>query len=202
MRIGGTILSQRDLDEDTRREFLALSRAQTEKLEFLTQALVKMSRLESGIISYRKETVSATELIGEGLMSVMPAAEEKQIAVQVDCPGRISAYCDKKWTAEAVFNLLDNAVKYTPANGSVTVSADMNEFYAQIRIADSGAGILESEQTKIFGRFYRSEATRHVEGLGIGLFLSRYIIAGQGGYITVRSESGCGAEFTVNLPSE
>ncbi|MDE5741654.1 MAG: HAMP domain-containing histidine kinase, partial [Oscillospiraceae bacterium] len=141
-----------------------------------------------------------TEIIAEGLAQISPAAENKNINVQVNCPENLLAYCDKKWTAEAVFNILDNAVKYTPQNGSIAVSADINEFYAQIKIRDSGAGIPESEQAKIFSRFYRSDNLKNTEGLGIGLFLSRNIISGQGGFISVRSEPPYGTEFIVNIP--
>ncbi len=196
------ILSRRDMDEEKRREFMELSLAQTEKLEFLMQALVKMSRLETGIISFKKEKISAAEIIGESLVQTVPATENKNITVQVNCPENIFAFCDKKWTSEAVFNILDNAVKYTPENGSVTVSADINDFYAQIKIKDSGAGIPETEQAKIFGRFYRSEAVKNIDGLGIGLFLSRNIISGQGGFIIVKSEPPHGSEFIVNIPLE
>lgn len=196
------ILSRQDIDEKKRREFLELSAVQAEKLEFLMQALVKMSRLETGIISFEKERVYVTEIIAEGLAQVSPEAENKNIDVQVNCPGGIFACCDKKWTSEAVFNILDNAVKYTPQNGSVTVLADINEFYAQIKIKDGGAGIPESEQAKIFRRFYRSETVKNTEGLGIGLFLSRNIISEQGGFISVRSEPPHGAEFIVNIPLE
>lgn len=166
------------------------------------QALVKMSRLETGIISFEKEKVSVTEIIAEGLAQIAPAAENKNIDVQVNCPDGIFAYCDKKWTSEAVFNILDNAVKYTPQNGSVAVFTDVNEFYAQIKIKDSGAGIPESEQAKIFGRFYRSDNAKNIEGLGIGLFLSRNIISGQSGFVAIRSEPPNGAEFIVNIPLE
>ena len=196
------ILSRRDMKEEKRCEFLELSLAQTEKLEFLMQALVKMSRLETGIISFEKEKISAAEIIGESLVQIIPAAENKNITVQVNCPENIFVFCDRKWTTEAVFNILDNAVKYTPENGSVTVSADINDFYAQIKIKDSGAGIPETEQAKIFGRFYRSEAVKNIDGLGIGLFLSRNIISGQGGFIIVKSEPPHGTEFIVNIPLE
>lgn len=196
------ILARQDIDEEKRREFLELSAAQAEKLEFLMQALVKMSRLETGIISFEKEKISVTEIIAEGLVQIAPAAENKNINVQVNCPDGIFAYCDKKWTSEAVFNILDNAVKYTPQNGSIVVLADINEFYAQIKIKDSGAGISEREQAKVFGRFYRSETVKNTEGLGIGLFLTRNIISGQGGFISLRSEPPHGAEFIVNIPLE
>ena len=200
MKMYMQILSRQDIDGERRHEFLELSAAQAEKLEFLMQALVKMSRLETGIISFEKEKIHVMEIIAEGLAQIAPAAEKKNIGVQVNCPDGILVYCDKKWTAEAVFNMFDNAVKYMPQNGSIDVSVDTNEFYAQIKIKDSGAGIPESEQAKIFGRFYRSETAKATEGLGIGLFLSRNIISEQGGFISVRSEPPYGAEFIVNMP--
>lgn len=196
------ILSRQDIDEEKRRGFLELSLAQTEKLEFLMHALIKMSRLETGIISFKKEKLSVAEIIGESLVQIISAAENKNISVQVNCPDSIYAFCDKKWTAEAVFNILDNAVKYTPENGCISVSAETNEFYAQIKIRDNGTGIPESEQAKIFGRFYRSEAVKNTEGLGIGLFLSRNIISEQGGFIIVKSEPPDGAEFIMSMPIE
>lgn len=196
------ILSRQDIDEEKRRGFLELSLSQTEKLEFLMHALIKMSRLETGIISFKKEKLSVAEIIGESLVQIISAAENKNISVQVNCPDSIYAFCDKKWTAEAVFNILDNAVKYTPENGCISVSAETNEFYTRIKIRDNGTGIPESEQAKIFGRFYRSEAVKGTEGLGIGLFLSRNIISEQGGFIMVKSEPPDGAEFIVSMPIE
>lgn len=196
------ILSRQDIDEEKRREFIELSLTQTEKLEFLMHALIKMSRLETGIISFKKEKLSVAEIIGESLVQIISAAENKNISVQVNCPDSIYAFCDKKWTAEAVFNILDNAVKYTPENGCISVSAVTNEFYVQIKIRDNGTGIPESEQAKVFGRFYRSEAVKNTDGLGIGLFLSRNIISEQGGFIIVKSEPPDGAEFIVSIPME
>ncbi|MCM1050226.1 MAG: HAMP domain-containing histidine kinase [Clostridiales bacterium] len=196
------ILLRQDIDEEKRREFLELSITQTEKLEFLTQALVKMSRLESGIISFKKEKNSALEIIAESLAQIIPAAENKNIEIKIDCPENVYTFCDKKWTAEALFNIIDNAVKYTSANGSIEISATAGEFYAKITVKDSGAGIPEDEQAKIFGRFYRSETVKNTEGLGIGLFLSRNIISEQGGFIVVKSEPPNGAEFIVNIPLE
>lgn len=196
------ILSEREIDEQKRREFLKLSLTQTEKLEFLMVLLAKMSRLENGMISFSSGRLPVMEVIVGPLAQIMPSAEQKNISVDVDCRDDIAVCCDKKWTSEAVFNILDNAVKYTPPNGSIRVFICKNEFYALIKIKDSGAGIDETEQAKIFGRFYRSQRTAHVDGLGIGLFLSRQIISGQGGFITVRSKPDHGAEFTISIPME
>lgn len=194
------ILSERELEEKKRREFLTLSLAQTEKLEFLVISLAKMSRLENGVISFSSDKLPAVEVIADALAQIMPAAEQKNISVNVDCHGDIVVSCDKKWTSEAIFNILDNAVKYTAPKGNIHITVCKNEFYALIKIKDSGMGIGEAEQAKIFGRFYRSGRAAHIDGLGIGLFLSRQIISGQGGLITVKSELNHGAEFIISLP--
>lgn len=196
------ILSERKIDEKKRCEFLKLSLAQTEKLEFLVISLAKMSRLENGMISFSSDKLPAIEVLADSLAQIMPSAEQKNISVNVDCCEEIVVFCDKKWTSEAMFNILDNAVKYTPPNGSISVSVCKNKFYALIKIKDSGVGIDEAEQAKVFGRFYRSPKVSHVDGLGIGLFLSRQIVSGQGGFITVKSEPGHGAEFVISIPME
>ena len=107
---------------------------------------------------------------------------------------------DRKWTSEALFNILDNAVKYTPAGGNIQVSVQIWEFYVKINITDSGKGIAESRQGMIFKRFYREEEVHDIEGIGIGLYLAREIVTMQGGYIKVASAVGCGSTFSVFLP--
>ena len=111
----------------------------------------------------------------------------------------ISATFDAKWTAEALANIVENAVKYTE-HGTITISAVCYEMFARIDISDTGAGISESEQSKIFTRFYRSKVVREQEGVGIGLYLARQIISGEGGYIKVTSIPGKGSTFSVFLP--
>lgn len=196
------ILSERKLEENKRKEFLDLSLAQAEKLEFLVSALVKMSRLENGLISFSTERTQAVLIVADSLAQIMPFAEKKGISITVDCSEDIFVCCDKKWTCEALFNVLDNAVKYTPENGSISVSVRKNKFYVIIKVKDSGIGIPEAEQAKIFGRFYRSEVVKNVEGIGIGLFLTRQILSGQNGFIVVKSEQNSGSEFMINIPAE
>ena len=111
-----------------------------------------------------------------------------------------SAVFDPKWTEEALCNLLDNAVKYTPAGGAVTVSVQAYELFAAVRVRDTGPGIPEDEQARIFGRFYRAPAAYQAEGVGIGLYLARQIAAGQGGYVKVESAPGAGSAFSLYLP--
>ena len=112
----------------------------------------------------------------------------------------LSACFDPKWTAEALYNIMDNAIKYTPQGGKVRVTVQAYELFCRIDISDTGIGISEDEIPKIFSRFYRSSAVSQEEGVGIGLYLSREIITMQGGYIKVSSEPDKGSCFSVFLP--
>ena len=122
--------------------------------------------------------------------------------MSVDCPEDLTVFHDSKWTSEALFNLLDNAVKYTPAGGKITVSVIPWEMYVEIKVADTGKGISESNQAAIFRRFYREEEVHEQQGVGIGLYLAREIVTRQGGYIKVVSEPGKGSEFSIMLPTK
>ena len=172
---------------------------QSEKLNFLISALIKTSRLETGIISVKPERQDVNQLIETSLEEILPKAAAKNIELNRSHYDGTACF-DRKWTAEALFNILDNAVKYTPDGGSITISATAYELFYRIDIADNGMGIAEEELSKIFGRFYRSPEVNQGEGLGIGLYLAREIISAQGGYIKVKSRRGFGSVFSVFLP--
>ena len=193
-------LLTRPVTEAERIDFIKGVRSQTDKLDFLFQALVKTSRLETGVIRLEKKPGRIYDTVAQAMSEIVYAAEKKQIGVSVDCPENLTVAHDSKWTAEALFNLLDNAVKYTPAGGKITVTVEEWEMYAEIKVADTGKGISESNQAAIFRRFYREEEVHEQPGVGIGLYLAREIIAQQGGYIKVVSELGSGSAFSIMLP--
>ena len=172
----------------------------TDKLDFLFQALVKTSRLETGVIQLDKKPGRLFDTVAQAMSGIVYAAEKKEIAVSVDCPEDLTVSHDSKWTSEALFNLLDNAVKYTPAGGKIAVSVVLWEMYVEIKVTDTGKGISESNQATIFQRFYREEEVHEQQGVGIGLYLAREIVTRQGGYIKVVSEPGKGSEFSIMLP--
>lgn len=186
--------------EAERVDFLQGIRGQTDKLDFLFQALVKTSRLETGTIRLEKKDSLLFDTLAAACGGIVYDAEKKDIAVSVDCPEDLRLRHDSKWTAEALFNLLDNAVKYTPAGGKVTVTVEQWEMYVKVDIADTGRGIAESDQAAIFRRFYREAGVHEQAGVGIGLYLAREIVSMQGGYIKVSSEVGKGSVFSVFLP--
>lgn len=175
--------------------------AQTRKLQSLIEALVKTSRLESGVIALRPEPGALQDVLSSAVSQLEPKAGEKNISITF-LPTDAEAVFDAKWTEEAVFNLLDNAVKYTPAGGAVRVSASDYQMFSAIHVADNGPGIPEDEQPKVFQRFYRGLSNPTEESVGIGLYLVRQIAEGQGGYVKVSSKPGEGSTFSLYLPRE
>ena len=191
-----TLLTKPVTDQE-RIDFLEGIRSQTDKLDFLFQALVKTSRLETGAIRLEKKNGLLFDTLAQAMSGIVYGAEKKDITVTVDCPEDLYLSHDSKWTAEALFNLLDNAVKYTSAGGRISVSVEQWEVYVKLDVTDTGKGISESNQASIFRRFYREEEVHDEPGVGIGLYLAREIITRQGGYIKVSSEIGKGSTFSV-----
>ena len=179
-------------------ETIEILQGQTEKLDFLIQSLVKLSRMESGIITVHPVRNKLSKLLQMISQESAAMAHEKQISLSV-CQTDIDALFDFKWTLEALSNIVDNAVKYTPEGGRVAIRAEKYSFFARIDIEDNGPGIGEAEIPLIFTRFYRSLSAADQPGVGIGLYLAREIIQAQKGYIKVTSEKGKGSVFSVFL---
>ena len=178
-------------------------RKQNERLEFLIDSLTKLSRLESGTLEVVANQSDINELVKSGIAAVKPKADMKQITFITDDEEGGSpkvASFDMKWTLEALINVLDNAVKYSPEGGRVEVNLSETEMYAAIHVIDEGQGITEEDATKIFGRFYRSSEVQQDDGVGIGLYLTREILSKEDGYIKVISnERRKGGEFILYL---
>lgn len=173
--------------------------AQAEKLKFLIESLIKSSRLEQGIIQLSPKESSVRELLYKTTEEGAPKAGQKRIRLQCQIKeGDDIAFFDYRWTAEALWNILDNAIKYTCEGDTVFIKGSPYEIFYRIDIVDHGMGIREEELPKIFQRFYRSGQVHEEEGVGIGLYLSREIIRAQGGYIKVSSKKE--TVFSVFLP--
>lgn len=172
---------------------------QAEKLNFLISSLVKTSRLETGLIEVTPRCNMISSLINEVFAQALPKAKAKNIELLCE-PCEIVAIFDIKWTAEALFNIVDNAIKYTEQGGNVMISMIAYQMFCRIDVTDTGIGISEEEIAKIFTRFYRSSNVTDIEGVGIGLYVAREIISAQGGYIKVSSKGQKGSTFSVFLP--
>ena len=202
LKVINSTLLENEISVQKQKEFLTAQATQLDKLDFLMQAMIKTSRLETGVISLEKKSQPLYDTLAAALGGILLNAEKKQINVQVDCPESLIVSHDRKWTGEALFNILDNAVKYTPGGGQIRVSVESWEMYVKIDIADTGIGISEQHQGAIFKRFYREDIVHDVDGIGIGLYLAREIVTLQGGYIRVTSEVGKGSTFSVFLLRE
>ena len=172
---------------------------QTKKLQSLIEALVKTSRLESGVIALHPVPGKLLPMLESAVSQLAPKAAEKGIQIVLESSDADAVF-DPKWTEEALYNLLDNAVKYTPAGGAVRVTATAYQMFSAIHVSDTGPGIPEEEQPRVFQRFYRGAEHAEEEGVGIGLYLVRQIAEGQGGYVKVSSQPGVGSTFSLYLP--
>lgn len=192
------LLAEKPLDGESR-ECVERLEGQAEKLRSLIEALVKTSRLESGVLALEPRPSPLAPMLREAVTQFAPAAEEKGISLTLASSDGDGTF-DPKWTAEAVCNLIDNAVKYTPPGGGVTVNTRCYEMFCRVDVSDTGPGIPETEQAKIFRRFYRRSGNSQIQGVGIGLYLARQIAERQGGYIKLSSRAGEGSTFSLYLP--
>lgn len=195
------LLSDGELSAEERTEYITTLQMSLGKLTFLTNSLIKMSRLESGIISLKPEKNSLNEIVLQAVKTVYAKAKEKGILITFECDQTFEAVLDFNWTAEAISNVIDNAVKYTPQGGFVRLQITEYPSFLRLDISDNGVGIPEEEQAKIFGRFYRGKQSVGTDGVGIGLYLTREIINKQNGYMKVSSDEN-GSTFSMFLKKD
>lgn len=196
------LLEEQNIDENSKKLVSEIIK-QSEKLEFLIQSLVKTSRLETGTFQLNPKLQEINQVLEEILVQVKKKAEKKGIEVIVEeFPVSIKAVYDKKWSGEALYNILDNAVKYSKEESKIHIQVKEYELFVCIEISDAGEGIAEEEIPFIFQRFYRGRNVKEEEGVGIGLYLTRQIIEAQKGYIKVISKVGEGAVFSAYLPKK
>ena len=174
---------------------------QAEKLDFFMKELIRSSYMETDMIVVSPRTAPVGELVDRACQAVEAEALKKGILIRQPETDRIICKFDMKWTLEAVRNILENALKYSPEGSEVEIEIAPNEAFTCISIQDEGIGIREEEQGLVFERFYRSRDVKKEPGMGIGLYLAREIISRQGGYIEARSEYAKGTCFCIYLPN-
>lgn len=177
-------------------EEIAAIREQAETLDFLMEALVKLSRLETGIINVDIKKQPLKPVLDTVKSQFQIIAGQKEIRFDVADTEEIAAF-DIKWTIEAVANIVDNAMKYTPYGGTVAIRVLSYSSLVRVDIEDNGIGISEEEHAKVFLRFYRSKAVSDRPGVGIGLYLAREVMKAQNGYIKLSSKVGEGSTFSL-----
>lgn len=198
LRMYGEFLQDENLSEDERKEFNEIILLSLNRLSFLIESMIKMSRLESGVIQLKPEKASLNETLFIALKNIQKKAQSKKINIKIEEIEEVNIIHDKKWISEAIFNVIENAVKYTKNNGIIKIKMRNYEMFSRLDIEDNGIGIDEEELPKIFTRFYRGQNVTEEEGIGIGLYLTRDIITKQGGYIKVSSKEE-GTIFSIFL---
>lgn len=198
IKLYAELLRESDISEESR-EYVNVLIEQTERLNFLIQSLIKISRLDNGIITLTPKNQTIVSLLEAAKKAYFLAASEKNIDIDITV-NEVEAVFDEKWTAEAIEIILDNAIKYTPNNGKISINIEEYQMFLRINIKDTGIGIKEDEYSKIFMRFYRSSDVAEKPGVGIGLYLAREIVTKENGYITVSSDYGKWTVFSIYLP--
>ena len=200
LKMYGEFLQDESLTDEERKEFSEVINTSLNRLSFLVESMIKMSRLESGVIQLKTHKNNLNDTVLMVIGQIQKKAKEKNIEIKLEEIDKIELNYDKNWISEAILNILDNAVKYTGENGEIQITLQSYDIFSRIDIKDNGMGIEENEIPKIFSRFYRGNNTLDIEGIGIGLYLSREIVDKHGGYIKVKSNEN-ETIFSVFLPN-
>lgn len=201
LKMYGEFLQEEDLTEEERKEFTNVILLSLDRLSFLIENMIKMSRLESGVIQLNRHINDLSDTVLTAIGQIQKKANLKNISIEFQEIDKVKITYDKNWICEGIFNILENAVKYTDVNGKIKVSIQSYEMFVRIDIEDNGIGIKEEELPKIFARFYRGKDVGDIEGIGIGLYLTREIVSKHEGYIKVNSNDE-GSKFSVYLPNK
>lgn len=190
------ILDNPQMDESTKRKFITEISKQIKEMNFLILALLKLSKLDAGVVEFDKEKISLNNIINDTIDTLDVLIELKQIKIIKNFKSNSTIIGDYNWNKEAILNIVKNAVEHTSDNKTVTITLDENSVYTSITIKDEGEGIKEKELKNIFNRFYKTENSNE-NSIGIGLSLAKSIIEKQNGHITVDSIEGQGTTFKI-----
>ena len=178
--------------------FLERARSQLQRIEWLVSSLLKLSRLDAGAVTMKKERVSAASLVEKALAALALPLELKALKVRLEGDETAGYTGDFEWSSEALINIIKNCIEHTPEKGLLKITFEQNPLYTAIKVADSGAGIAPEDLPHIFNRFYKGKDAAP-DQVGIGLAMARAIVEKQGGELSAASEPGRGTEFTIKF---
>lgn len=196
MNLVAELLSREDLAPQRRAKLCRELTQLLEQMDWLVTTLLKLSKLEAGTIPFRRESVPLEQMVDQAAAPFLIPMEVREQTFSVDCSGTFTG--DVHWTAEAVGNLIKNAMEHTPAGGSITVRGKENALFSELVVEDTGPGIDPKDLPHLFERFYRG-SSRNQHGFGIGLSLAQRIVTGQGGTIQARNRTPQGAQFVLRF---
>lgn len=201
LKMYSAFLRDNTLEQEKREQYVQILQMSVERLYFLSESMIKISRLESGLIHLHPELQSLNGTVLQAVKQVYVAAKEKQVEMEYEEEAELLIDHDRNWTAEAVYNLLDNAVKYAKEESCIKLSLRSLGMYTVITVEDQNDPIPEAEQSQVFMRFFRGSNSRKKEGVGVGLYLAREIAMQQGGYMKLQAR-GTGNSFSIFLPKK
>jgi signal transduction histidine kinase len=195
-------------EPEKQKEYFRFIGQECRRLSALVENVLDFSRIEQGRKQYEFEPTDVIKLVEETVKVMEPYALEKNVSLVLQLDSQLSTLSpqlevDGRAIQQALVNLIDNAVKHSPARSAVTIGLDVQKMKAQLWVEDHGPGIPKKEHEKIFERFYRlgSELRRETQGVGIGLSIVKHIVEAHGGRVIVQSEIGKGSRFTIEMPT-
>ena len=183
------IIDNPEMDKETRAEFAKDIKREVTNINFLVQALLKLSKLDANSVKFINENVTVESIIEESMKNIAVLSDLRNVKIQVNGDKNAKVYCDFKWQVEAITNILKNAIEHSNTNGNIQINYEENQVYTKIEIIDYGVGIDKEDLPHIFERFYKGKNSSP-ESVGIGLALSKSIIENNNGYISVEAEQG------------
>ncbi len=198
MYVMNDLLSDGKMRGNRKKEILSKNRTQLERIEWLITTLLKMSRIDAGTVTFKREKVNTKDLIKQALEPINIPIELKKQTVLIVGDKKSTVILDKKWTTEAFVNLLKNAHEHTPVGGMIIIKITDNPLFTEFLIQDNGSGIAKEDLPHIFERFYKGKNSSS-ESIGIGLNMSKTIIQKENGTIMVDSVEGKGTTFTIRF---
>lgn len=192
------IIEEDEIDENLKREYLHQITKQLNSINWLITVLLKLSRLESGMVEFANESIDIKEILKDVKNQMAVALEIKNQNLYLKVPDNCHMVGDYNWTKEALINIVKNCIEHTPENKNIYIEAIENSLYLEILIKDEGEGISKEDLPNIFKRFYKGKDSSK-ESFGIGLALAKTIIEKQNGEIRVKSEMGKGTEFKIQF---
>ena len=192
------LLDSEEMEADTRRRFLMEISGQLSGVTWLVSTLLKLSRLDAGVVELENRPLQVCSLVQEVLNRLELIAELRQVELCAEIPETLQISGDDQWLTEALLNVVKNAIEHSSAGGRVIMKAEENDIYTLLAVQNHGEPISEEEQKHLFERFYRGNSAKK-ESVGIGLALAKEIVEKQNGYITVESGKEKGTFFFIKF---
>lgn len=194
MQVMIDLLDAPAVPEEKRAEFMHRLQAQVERMEWLITSLLKLSRLDAGAVQFQRETVCLRDVLDLAIQPHLIPMEVRQIELHISGDRDASFHVDRLWTAEAIMNIVKNAVEHTPEGGRIEIILAQNALYTELVIADNGEGVAKEDLPHLFKRFYKGKNAKETS-IGIGLALSYSIVAAHEGMIEVQRRDSGGTQF-------